>query len=266
MYFDGTYGAGICTNPNHSHAQKYSDGTAVPVQPIRAARSFMLRLRRATRAADPGFFFLSHGTAPFSGQFLDYFMTGENFWVAPANFEVPLDYLRAVLSPQWGLPRDFYRGPILQQPYIRPLALAHGYGTWSSGVTPDSETAIWRSPVWKAWDNFGIETAEFIPYWQNSPLVTSSNPDVVVSFHRKAGSILVAAATAKRQQPTAVITIDMAALGLDPKLLKITTGEGSPIPNLPVPDKDGKIRLAFPEAASCGAYIWLRNVATEITQ
>jgi hypothetical protein len=259
MYFDGTYGAGVCTNPYHAHARTYADGTIVPAQPIRGARSFMLRLRRATLAADPGFFFLGHGTAPFSGQFLDYFMTGENFWVAPAGFEVPLDYLRVVLSPQWGLPRDFYRGPILEQPYIRPLALAHGYGTWSSGDVPGSETAVWRTPVWKAWDSYGIDRAEFVAYWKNDPRVRSSHPEVIASFHYRPGSVLLAVATPKRQAPAAVITLDLKALGLDPQRLQITTGDGNPVPNLPAPGADGSLRLPFPAAFTQGVYLWLRN-------
>lgn len=259
MYFDGTYGAGVCTNPYHAHAQKYADGTPAPVQPLRAARAFMLRLRRATQAADPGFFFLGHGGGPGAAAFLDYFMTGENFWVAPAGFEVPLDYLRVLLSPQWGLPRDFYRGPVLEQPYIRPLALAHGYGTWTSGDVPGSETAIWRTPVWKAWDAYGIDRAEFVPYWKNDPRVRSSQPDVVASFYVKPGSVLLAAATAKRQPPVAIVTVDVNALGLDPKRLQITTGEGNPIPNLPSPGVDGVLRLPFPDAFTHGVYLWLRN-------
>jgi len=219
----------------------------------------MLRLRRATQAADPGFFFLGHGGGSGSAAFLDYFMSGENFWVAPANFEVPLDYMRVIFSPQWGVPREFYRGPILQQPYILPIALAHGYGMWTSGDSQGSETAIWHAPVWKAWDDYGIEGAEFVPYWQNSPLVTSSHPDVIVSFYRKSGSVLIAAATPKRERPSAAVTVDLKALGLATGNLTITTGDGRPISNLPEPDADGKLRLAFPEAVGEGVYVWLRN-------
>jgi hypothetical protein len=261
MYFDGTSSPMICTNPYHRHAVFYPDGTVAPYQPIRAAHDFTLRLRRATLAADPGFFFLGHGMTPFSGYFLDYFMTGENFWFAPQNFEVPLDYMRVVLSPQWGMPRDFYRGPVLTNDYIRPIALAHGYGVWSAGIAPTSETAAWRVPIWKAWDAFGIQDAEFVPYWKGDDLVTSSNPDVVVSSHRKKGSVLLAPATTKRSIPSAELRINVRALGITAERPLVTTGDGLPIANVPPVSADGFLVLKYPEAAIQGVYIWIRNEA-----
>ena len=259
MYFDGTHGACTCTNPNHRHSAFYPDGKVAPYQPIRASHEFMQRLRRATSAADPGFFFLGHGMTPFAGFYLDYFMTGENFWVAPAGLEVPLDYMRVVLSPQWGVPRDFYRGPILSNDYIRPIALAHGYGVWSSGIAPTSETAGWRVPIWKAWDAFGIKDAEFVPYWKGDALVTSSNPDVVVSSHRKKGSVLIAPATTKRSIPSSELRINVRALGITSEKPLVTTGDGGPIPNIPAVSADGFLVLKYPEQAVVGVYIWIRN-------
>ena len=259
MYFDGTHGPCICTNPNHRHSAFYPDGKVAPYQPLRASHEFMQRLRRSTSAADPGFFFLGHGMSPFSGFYLDYFMTGENFWVAPAGLEVPLDYMRVVLSPQWGVPHDFYRGPILSNDYIRPIALAHGYGVWSSGIAPDSETAIWRVPIWKAWDAFGIKDAEFVPYWKSDALVTSSNPDVVVSSHRKKGSVLIAPATTKRSVQSSELRINVRALGITSDKPVVTTGDGGPIPNIPAVSADGYLVLKYPEQAVVGVYIWIRN-------
>ena len=259
MYFDGTYGASICTNPNHRHSAFYPAGKVAPYQPLRASHEFMQRLRRSTSAADPGFFFLGHTMTPFAGYYLDYFMTGENFWVAPAGFEVPLDYLRVVLSPQWGVPHDFYRGPILANDYIRPIALAHGYGVWSSGIAPTSETANWRVPIWKAWEAFGIKDAEFVPYWKGDALVTSSNPDVVVSSHRKKGSVLIAPATTKRSVPSSELRINVRALGITSEKPLVTTGDGGPIPNIPSVSADGFLVLKYPEQAVLGVYIWIRN-------
>jgi hypothetical protein len=259
MYFDGTHGASICMNPNHRHSAFYPDGKVAPYQPVRAAHKFMQRLRRATSAADPGFFFLGHGMTQFAGFYLDYFMTGENFWVAPAGLEVPLDYMRVVLSPQWGVPHDFYRGPILSNDYIRPIALAHGYGVWSSGIAPTSETAGWRVPIWKAWDAFGIKDAEFVPYWKGDALVTSSNPDVVVSSHRKKGSVLIAPATNKRSVQTSELRINVRALGITSEKPVVTTGDGAPIPNIPAVSADGYLVLKYPEQAVLGVYIWIRN-------
>ena len=250
MYLDGTFSPfSNCANPYHAHAYKLPDGRQGMVQPIRAARDFMIRFCRELKEYDPGFFLLGHGQAPFTGHFMDYAMTGENFWLAPAGFEVPLDYIRCQLSFQWGTPMEFYRGPILTSAYLTPLALVHGIGVWSSGIQAGSETEQFHTPVWRAWEQFGIEDAEFIPYWKHDPRIQTSHPDVVASVHLKPGTLLLAAATSKRVQPEATITLDLPALGIAPDA-SVRDAQGELV--TAQKDETGRITLPFPGKFNSG--------------
>jgi len=254
MYLDGTYAPTLCRNPYHSHAYIGSDGKTRLTNPIRAAREFMKRMVRSLRTVQPNFFFLNHGFYPFSSQFSNFGMSGEGFWFVPANTELSLDYIRAVYSRQWGTPMEFYPGPVLQQSYVLPLALAHGIGMWS----PSGDyVAAFKTPVWQVWEKFGIEDASFVPYWRNSPLVTSSSSDIVATYYQKPHNVLLAVATNKRVKPSATVTLDLPGLGIDAKSLSIETGTGSPISASP--DPDGKLRLKFPEQTNEGGYVWLRS-------
>ncbi|MBI3921354.1 MAG: hypothetical protein HY318_08060, partial [Armatimonadetes bacterium] len=156
---------------------------------------------------------------------------------------------------QWGVPKEFYTGPIVAEPYVIPLALLHGIGTWGrgSGALIDA----YKRPVWDVWEKFGIEDATFVGYWRDSPNVTSSHPDVKVSYHLKPGQVLLAVASAKREPPAATITLDLAGLGLNPAALRVTTGSGRPLDVKP--DADGRLRLRFPDQTNAGHYVWLHG-------
>ncbi len=266
IYLDGTFTPALCTNPYHHHCEY--NGKVYPARPIRAAREFAKRMIRANRKIDSNFFFLGHSFDPFTVAFMDFYFTGENWFSVTKKYEMPLATLRVLFSRQWSVPCETYRIANVEKDYILPLALAHGISTWTHcGVEAD----WYHIPVWKVWDKFGIEQAKFVPYWRKSPSVISSNPNVIVSYFKKPGNILLAAATAKRKIPNAVITIDLKALGLNPSKVTVTTGLGVPIKGIETPI-DGKLKLRFPEQTNSyyfrthppkemikrGYYIWIK--------
>lgn len=88
---------------------------------------------------------------------------------------------------------------------------------WSDGADP--------RPIWKAWDNFGMQGSKMIGYWVENNPVKSNNANVPVTIYKKDKSVLVAMAS---WAPTAVnvrLTIDWKALGIDPAKATITAAE-----------------------------------------
>jgi len=254
MYLDGAYAPSGCRNPYHNHAYTGPDGKRKLTYPIRAARTYMQRMVRSVRAVNPNFFFLNHGMYPFTSCYSNYGMTGEGYWFVPADTELSLDYIRIIYSRQWGVPMEFYPGPIMTQDYALPLALAHGIGMWSSA---SGLVAQFKTPIWQIWEKFGIEKAKWVPYWKKDTAITSSNPDIVASSYRKPHNILVAVATNKRSRPTGIVTINLNALQLESTKLTITTGAGAAIDAKP--DSDGILRLRFPDQTNAGNYVWLSD-------
>jgi len=270
MYLDGTYAPGVCRNPYHKHTgylgkegnPVFTDKDEVntytkvrPDQPIRDARDFMMRYVRTLRTVDPNFYLLGHGTFPFTGHFMNYYMSGENFWTAKTGFEIPMDYMRTVYGKQWGLPNDFYPGPILDHAYMAPIAYAHGIGLWASS----SQTDDYKVPTWNVWNNYDINNAKFIPYWKKDLKVTTDNADVVVSYYINKNGILLAPATNKREKPNAIIKVNLKDLGLSENI-SVKSGNGALIEGCEI--KNEILTIPFPIRANIhplDTYIWIKN-------
>ncbi|MHB1459349.1 MAG: glycoside hydrolase domain-containing protein, partial [Armatimonadota bacterium] len=257
---NGVYCDGInqpMLNWNRYYPNVYTVGGVIrPTRTIFDARNFMMRFYKMAKGLDPTFFFLGHMDTywfmPTAG-FLDFGMGGEILMNYPAGFETPWSYWRAAnTGRQFGVEREFLPTSIVAEGYAIPLALVHGTSVlgigWGSGVT------TYQAPIWNMWNTFGIDQATFVPYWQNSPYVTSSNPDVKATYFQKPGQILLAVATNKRQTPTATITINLTALGL-PANPAVDAGLNGPIAHNP--PVNGILTLSFPSQTNNGGYVWI---------
>ena len=76
--------------------------------------------------------------------------------------------------------------------------------------------------VWTLWDNFGIQDAEWLGYWDPKCPVHTDCKDVLVTVYRKPGKSLIAIATWSLKEGTVKLTVDWAALGLDPATVKLS--------------------------------------------
>lgn len=73
-------------------------------------------------------------------------------------------------------------------------------------------------PVWKLWDDFGVQDAKFIGWWAGGECpVRCSDPLVKVSVWQKQGKVLVAVGNFSKSEKTVTLTVDWKQLGLDPK-------------------------------------------------
>jgi hypothetical protein len=80
-------------------------------------------------------------------------------------------------------------------------------------------------PIWKVWDDFGIQDARMIGYWDPACPVKTDRKDVLATTYVKQGKTLVAVAS---WAPTAVkckLNVDWKSLGLDPAKAKISAAE-----------------------------------------
>jgi hypothetical protein len=88
---------------------------------------------------------------------------------------------------------------------------------WSDGADP--------RPIWKAWDNFGMQGSKMIGYWVENNPVKSNNANVPVTIYRKEKSVLVALASWANEDVKIKLNIDWKALGIDPAKATITASE-----------------------------------------
>lgn len=88
---------------------------------------------------------------------------------------------------------------------------------WSDNADP--------RPIWKLWDEFGIQSSEMIGYWSNNCPVKTNNEKVLVSVYKKNGAALVAIASWADSDTIIKLDIDWTKLGIDPAKATITAQE-----------------------------------------
>ena len=76
-------------------------------------------------------------------------------------------------------------------------------------------------PIWKIWDEFGIQDAKMIGYWSESCPVRTDNKDILATVYAKSGKVLVALASWAKESVDCQLQIDWKALGMDQDKAKI---------------------------------------------
>ena len=79
---------------------------------------------------------------------------------------------------------------------------------WSEAVDP--------RPLWKAWDEFGMQDSRMIGWWVQRRPVSTGRDDVPATTFAKAGKAMVAIASWAETDVEVALTIDWRALGIDP--------------------------------------------------
>jgi hypothetical protein len=70
-------------------------------------------------------------------------------------------------------------------------------------------------PVWKIWDEFGIESAKMRGYWEKDCPVKTNNPDVHATVYQKEGVSLIAVASWNEKPFRFLFQFDWKGLGID---------------------------------------------------
>jgi len=70
-------------------------------------------------------------------------------------------------------------------------------------------------PIWKIWDEFGIQDAEMIGYWSKSCPVKTDSKDVLATVYAKTDKVLVSLASWAKEPVDFHLKIDWKALGME---------------------------------------------------
>lgn len=88
---------------------------------------------------------------------------------------------------------------------------------WSDNADP--------RPIWKVWDDFGMEGTKMIGYWVENNPVKTNNPAVLATIYRKDKKVLISLASWAKDEVSIKLTVDWKALGIDPDQAKISAPE-----------------------------------------
>jgi hypothetical protein len=88
---------------------------------------------------------------------------------------------------------------------------------WSDNADP--------RPIWKVWDNFGMNGTKMIGYWVDGNPIKTDNDKVLVTIYKKEGRVLVSIASWANDDVYVQLKIDWKKLGIDPSKAIITAPE-----------------------------------------
>ena len=182
----------------------YLDEVAYP-------RDIMQRLRRVLEKR-PGAMIDLHGNRQWwscnspIGYYLEHLPYVDRLWFGEAfNPDSPPDFWLVEMS---GLPFGL-SGDMLQNPNPwRGMVFGMTARAFYSGGSP--------TPLWKLWDEFGIQDAEMLGWWEEACPVTTGRSDIVATVYQKRGKALVSVASWAPQAAKVNLAIDWKALGIDP--------------------------------------------------
>ena len=214
-----------CTNPHHGCGFE-RDGKRHMTAEQFACREFYKRcytfLKEEGAKRGREFFIFQHSAEGIVTTFVDMMTKGEGWSSADTFDTLTPTYFRACESwSHLGVPYTFYptvsmpgyRGGKYRAPHREPLActLLHDVltvGHWKEQIEGD------LIPIWKAWDEFEIDGAEWVPYYQEDPRVAASKEGLLASFYIGPGRLMIVASNLTREPIDGELKIDRAALGL----------------------------------------------------
>jgi hypothetical protein len=75
--------------------------------------------------------------------------------------------------------------------------------------------------IWKVWDEFGINEAKMIGFWDTQCPAQTGRKDVLATAYVKNGKALIAVASWATNSVTVPLRIDSAAMGMDPAMMNL---------------------------------------------
>ena len=178
-------------------------------------RRILKRMRKILDRTKPGCMMDLHSNTGFSKgpatQYAEFFPYLDKLWFGESfkyDEMPPENWLVEVSGIPFGLMGDMlhaggnpWRGMV--------YGMTVRYPWFTEGVTCDPRQ------IWKVWDSFGIEDAKMIGYWDNKPVIATTNPDVKATVYIKEGKLLVAIASWAKEPVSVKLNIDWDSVGLD---------------------------------------------------
>jgi hypothetical protein len=223
VYLDGTIEPMGCANYRHGCGYKRPDGSYAATYPIISVRNTMKRIY-AICMAKPGSHVNAHQstccttpTLAFTTSYWDGEQLGSVPHVEDPSTVLPLDTFRAeFMGRNFGVPAELLN--YAPKPYTLDEALSFSM-LHDVLVRPGGAGAALEqiSEIWRVMSNFGVDDAEFLPYWRNSDVVQTSAPNIRTSIYNRLdkGLLMVISNLGQADDPAAVAQLDLKKLGLD---------------------------------------------------
>ena len=180
-------------------------------------REIMKRVRKVMDRARPGCLIDFHsgnnygpayGLNSPANQYMELFPCIDSLWFGEGyDYDESPDYWLVEIS---GIPFGLY-GEMLQR----------GGNPWRGMVYGMTNRLGWKGmnpkPIWRVWDDFGIDQAKMIGYWSAKCSVRADHAGVLTTTYTRTGKTLVSIASWADEPVDCRLSVDWDAIGLDPQ-------------------------------------------------
>jgi hypothetical protein len=184
-------------------------------------RSIMKRVRKVLNRNRPGALIDLHSANQFNER--DGFANSANLYLEHFPF---IDRLWFGEYFDYDAPPEFWLVEMSGIPFgLMGEMLQDGGNPWRGMVYGMTSRLPWAGdprPLWRLWDEFGIQDTRMLGYWVPDHPVTTGRDDVLATAYVKNGATLVALASWAEEPVTVRLAIDWNALGIDPVSANIT--------------------------------------------
>jgi hypothetical protein len=244
VYLDSTSRPCACSNGLHGCGYKDAKGGPRPTYPVLATRELLKRIYAVVKQRKPDGIVDLHvydcmhaGALAFSTTYWNGEQLGRNPKVKVEG--LPLDRFRTeFMGYNWGTPADLLYYVLGSYRACSAIALLHDVPVRVENLKDlDLEFALWRVR-----EEFGIDRAEFLPYWRNAEYVAVSPEGCYVSLHwHPEGRVLAVVSNVKPEAAQAELALNREALGL-----KAAITARDALGDTPVQVEGERVKLAVP--------------------
>ena len=178
-------------------------------------RMTMKRIRKIMNRTNPGAMIDLHSANQYNER--DGFANSANLYLEHFPY---LDRLWFGEYFNYDFPPEFWLIEVSGIPYgLMGEMLEGGGNPWRGmlyGMTGRSPR-VDNGPLWKLWDSFGMQHSEMIGYWvKDNPVKTNSEKTLATIYRHTGEKTLISLATWEDTDAKVTLSVDWAALGLDP--------------------------------------------------
>lgn len=188
-------------------------------------RRTVKRIRKVLDNTKPGCMLDLHSNTGFSKgpatQYTEFFPYMDKLWFGESfmySQMPPENWLVEVSGIPFGLMGDMLHGG-----GNRWLGMVYGMTVrhpWvTEGVTCDPR------PVWKVWDEFGIEQSQMVGFWEKEPVVLTNNSQVKATAYIREGKTLIALGNWSDKTEKVQLNLDWNRIGFSSAEVKLIASE-----------------------------------------
>ena len=187
-------------------------------------RMTMKRIRKIMNRTNPGAMIDLHSANQYNER--DGFANSANLYLEHFPY---LDRLWFGEYFNYDFPPEFWLIEVSGIPYgLMGEMLEGGGNPWRGmlyGMTGRSPR-VDNGPLWKLWDSFGMQHSEMIGYWvKDNPVKTNSEQTLATIYRHTGEKTLISLATWEDTDAKVTLSVDWAALGLDPSKVTLYAPE-----------------------------------------